>query len=154
MGQTAGPGEANTQPHQVPSLTGVRDLEAAGDHTCAINDQGVWCWGGNQSGQLGYKPAEMCEPEPGDDPVAGEDAGDRVSHVVASADGQPVPTPLPARLDVVAPVRLRVDLLESIRPVVAAHVGHPEVGVELGDELRELHTSMLEPTAGHVECGS
>jgi alpha-tubulin suppressor-like RCC1 family protein len=38
----------------VPVLAAVSDLAAAGHHTCARLDDGTaWCWGANQSGQLG-----------------------------------------------------------------------------------------------------
>jgi hypothetical protein len=75
--------------------------------------------------------------EPGDDPVAREHAGRDALHAVSAANGEPVPTALPAALDILAPVGLRVDLGERLRPVVALHVGHAEVRVELRDELRE-----------------
>lgn len=34
-------------------LTGVTHLSAAYDHTCAISQKQVWCWGNNIRGQLG-----------------------------------------------------------------------------------------------------
>jgi alpha-tubulin suppressor-like RCC1 family protein len=38
----------------VPVLAAVSDLAAAGHHTCArLEDGTAWCWGANQSGQLG-----------------------------------------------------------------------------------------------------
>lgn len=41
------------QPQPV-DLTGVTQLSAGGDHTCALlSDQSVWCWGRNDHGQLG-----------------------------------------------------------------------------------------------------
>ena len=79
--------------------------------------------------------------EPLDDPVAREDARDGALDVLGAVRHQPVPAALPAGRDVLAPVGLGVDLLERPRPVVVAHVRDAEVGVELGDELRELHRS-------------
>lgn len=39
---------------QPVDLTGVTQLSAGGDHTCALlSDQSVWCWGKNDHGQLG-----------------------------------------------------------------------------------------------------
>jgi len=38
----------------VPGLTGVQQIAANSDHTCAVTGAGdVWCWGGNTNGQLG-----------------------------------------------------------------------------------------------------
>ena len=47
-----GTSEANPQP--VPGLTGVVDLAAGDDGTCALRQGGqVWCWGSDADGQLG-----------------------------------------------------------------------------------------------------
>ncbi len=86
--------------------------------------------------------------EPLDDPVAREDAGHRPLDLLCALQHQPVPPALPARLHVLAPVRLGVGVCKRLRPVVAADVGDPEVGVELGDQSRQLHPtdSRAEPT--------
>jgi hypothetical protein len=73
------------------------------------------------------------------DPIAREDAGDDAVDLVAAAHHQPVPPALVARLRVVAPVRLRVDVRERSRPVVVAHVRDAEVRIELGDDRVQLH---------------
>ncbi|MEU8228918.1 fibronectin type III domain-containing protein [Actinoplanes sp. NPDC048967] len=49
---TLGTSEAN--PQQVPGLTGVIDLAAGEESTCALEQSGkVWCWGSDSDGQLG-----------------------------------------------------------------------------------------------------
>jgi alpha-tubulin suppressor-like RCC1 family protein len=41
-------------PHQVPGLSGVRQVAAGGDFTVALRSNGeVWTWGANDHGQLG-----------------------------------------------------------------------------------------------------
>lgn len=41
-------------PIKIASLgTGVTDISLGENHTCAVKDNGVWCWGLNSSGQLG-----------------------------------------------------------------------------------------------------
>lgn len=41
-------------PVQVKGLAGdVRDLALGGTHACAIQNSEVWCWGGNEYGQIG-----------------------------------------------------------------------------------------------------
>ena len=37
----------------VANLTGVSDVQAGGDFTCALSAGRVWCWGANQRGQFG-----------------------------------------------------------------------------------------------------
>lgn len=51
----SGGGPAFTSyPVKVPGLTGVRQIAAARNHTCALTTQGlVYCWGLNNTGQLG-----------------------------------------------------------------------------------------------------
>ncbi len=41
------------QPQQVPGLTGVTQIVAGANHTCAIANGAVRCWGRNHLGQLG-----------------------------------------------------------------------------------------------------
>ena len=33
--------------------SGVTAISTGGDHSCAVKDDGVWCWGDNSGGQLG-----------------------------------------------------------------------------------------------------
>jgi alpha-tubulin suppressor-like RCC1 family protein len=41
-------------PASVPGVPpGVKALAAGNDHTCALTDDSVWCWGSNQHGQFG-----------------------------------------------------------------------------------------------------
>ncbi|GAA3927618.1 RCC1 domain-containing protein [Actinoplanes auranticolor] len=49
---TLGTSEAN--PQQVPGLTGVIDLAAGDESTCALEQSGkLWCWGSDADGRLG-----------------------------------------------------------------------------------------------------
>jgi alpha-tubulin suppressor-like RCC1 family protein len=46
--------DCSTIPLPVSGLSGVTSLAAGGNHTCAVKADGtVWCWGYNNSGQLG-----------------------------------------------------------------------------------------------------
>jgi alpha-tubulin suppressor-like RCC1 family protein len=48
------PGVASPTPHQVPGLSGVRQVAAGVDFTVALRSNGeVWTWGANDLGQLG-----------------------------------------------------------------------------------------------------
>ncbi len=41
-------------PAEIAGLGGVTAIAAGAAHSCALRSDGsVWCWGGNQSGQLG-----------------------------------------------------------------------------------------------------
>jgi alpha-tubulin suppressor-like RCC1 family protein len=47
-------GLVQTTAVQVPGLTGVMEVAAGGEHTCArVSDGTVYCWGNNDLGQLG-----------------------------------------------------------------------------------------------------
>lgn len=37
-------------------LGGITQLAAGGDHTCALTDTGVWCWGSNRDSEAGVSP--------------------------------------------------------------------------------------------------
>lgn len=46
--------EHELSPALVPGLNNVTEVRAGADHTCALRSDGsVWCWGGNEFGQLG-----------------------------------------------------------------------------------------------------
>jgi alpha-tubulin suppressor-like RCC1 family protein len=64
QGQILGPADAATcplgpcrpQPVAIPGLPNAVQISAAGDQTCAVDDDGgVWCWGSNAAGGLGHK---------------------------------------------------------------------------------------------------
>jgi alpha-tubulin suppressor-like RCC1 family protein len=59
-------------PTLVPAISGVVDVAAGGAHTCAIvgTERAVWCWGDNDSGQLGNGMTEV-GPTETPTPVAG-----------------------------------------------------------------------------------
>jgi alpha-tubulin suppressor-like RCC1 family protein len=58
-------------PYRVTGLTGqVTAIAAGGDHTCALVDGSVWCWGGNADGELG-NPAVTALSSPSPIAVAG-----------------------------------------------------------------------------------
>src|SRR6476620_8391506 len=82
-----------------------------------------------------------------DHPVGREDARRDSLHVVGTPDQEAVPAALVARLGEVAPVRLGVDELEEIRPLVAAHLARAEVGVEQADELVAPHSRSSPPSS-------
>lgn len=45
---------SRTSPTAVVQLTGIRQIAAGQDHSCAVTESGeVWCWGDNTFGQLG-----------------------------------------------------------------------------------------------------
>lgn len=49
----------------VPNLTGVVELTAGSAHVCARkSDQSIWCWGGNDHGQVGSGSAALGVPVP------------------------------------------------------------------------------------------
>jgi alpha-tubulin suppressor-like RCC1 family protein len=61
-------GTSESNPEQVPGLTGIIDLAAGDDTTCALGQTGkLWCWGSDADGQLG-DGAGPGDPAPG--PVA------------------------------------------------------------------------------------
>jgi alpha-tubulin suppressor-like RCC1 family protein len=57
------------QATQVPGLSGVQDIAAGTNHTCArLGDGSVWCWGQDLSSELGNGPSSVvCLPH--DQPV-------------------------------------------------------------------------------------
>lgn len=57
MGVPIGAEAVNLPPMQVANLSGVRTIAAGGERTCALRNSGeVWCWGENETGQLGVSP--------------------------------------------------------------------------------------------------
>lgn len=46
----------------IPDLTGVTELAAGLDHTCALRDGDVLCWGANDVGQLGSSGGDTFAP--------------------------------------------------------------------------------------------
>lgn len=56
-GQTL-PGTSNPTPTLV-GLPGATQVVASGNTTCAVANNAVYCWGGNDSGQLGNNPAAV-----------------------------------------------------------------------------------------------
>lgn len=67
VGQT-GHGRTSTgveAPVRVEGLADVIELEAGDNHTCArVRDGGIWCWGSNESGQLGLDRSARAQPLP------------------------------------------------------------------------------------------
>jgi alpha-tubulin suppressor-like RCC1 family protein len=57
VGNGASPPFSATAPIVLNGLSGVGSLSVSPRHTCAITGDGVWCWGYNDSGQLGTDPA-------------------------------------------------------------------------------------------------
>ncbi len=53
LGNGSPSGASSPYPVLVENLLGVTMVSASGDHTCALNQYGVSCWGDNFSGQLG-----------------------------------------------------------------------------------------------------
>ncbi len=49
----SGQGKFSATPVHVLNLSGVTAIDAGGDHTCALKEGAVWCWGMNWYGQLG-----------------------------------------------------------------------------------------------------
>jgi alpha-tubulin suppressor-like RCC1 family protein len=64
-GLTAG----TSDPFQVTLAVGAIDAAGVGDHTCALTTGGTYCWGLNNSGQLGYGTIGGADSVPG--PVTG-----------------------------------------------------------------------------------
>lgn len=59
---TAGDSESSPQP--VPGLTGIVDIAADDNNTCAVDDSGkAWCWGSDTHGQLGDGGGSSGTPE-------------------------------------------------------------------------------------------
>jgi hypothetical protein len=60
-GQLGGGGSSTASVNPVPAtvaLTTIAAIAAGARHTCAALDDGsVWCWGGNEQGQLGSAPS-------------------------------------------------------------------------------------------------
>ena len=86
-------------PVAVPGLTsGVSAISTGSAHSCALKDDGVWCWGSNRNGQFGNGsttdspvPVAVLFPPPS--------AGD----IAAAPGGQPSPPPPSARDIAAAP---------------------------------------------------
>jgi alpha-tubulin suppressor-like RCC1 family protein len=64
-GLTAG----SSDPFGVTLTVGAINAAAMGDHTCALTTGGTYCWGSNNSGQLGYGTIGGADSVPG--PVTG-----------------------------------------------------------------------------------
>jgi alpha-tubulin suppressor-like RCC1 family protein len=73
-----------SRPGQVPGISGVTALSAGGGenagtprtfygHTCALTGGTVWCWGADESGQLGDGAFQVSRPTPA--PVGGLGSG-------------------------------------------------------------------------------
>jgi len=89
-----------TRPGQVPGISGVTALAAGGGenagapttyygHTCALSGGAVWCWGADESGQLGDGVLQTTRPAPAPVPGLGTGAtavaaGDRHTCAVVS----------------------------------------------------------------------
>jgi hypothetical protein len=89
-----------TRPAQVPGIEGVTALAAGGGenagtptayygHTCALVGGSAWCWGADESGQLGDGAFQVARPAPAPVPGLGTGvtalaAGDRHTCAVAS----------------------------------------------------------------------
>lgn len=59
LGVSEEPPTSVATPAVVPGLTGVEQLAADGDSTCALDREGgLWCWGDNEHGQLGVGDAK------------------------------------------------------------------------------------------------
>ncbi|AGZ43718.1 fibronectin type III domain-containing protein [Actinoplanes friuliensis] len=72
---TLGTSEAN--PQEVPGLTGVIDLAAGDDNTCALDQTGkAWCWGAGSHGRLGDGGGVSADPSPVPVAVAGGPYGE------------------------------------------------------------------------------
>ena len=64
-----------------------------------------------------------------------------------AAHQEAVPAALVARLGELAPVRIGIDQLEEVGPLVAAHLARAEVGVEQPDELVAPHSRSSPPSS-------
>jgi hypothetical protein len=78
----------------------------------------------------------------GDDHIRGKDAGGRALDLVSAPHEKPVPAPLVGGLRELPPVRLGIDVLVGLRPVVVLDLGNPEVFVERRDDPVEPHPSL------------
>ncbi|MEZ5215555.1 MAG: hypothetical protein R2715_02920 [Ilumatobacteraceae bacterium] len=63
LSSAAGGATSTNVPVQVPGLTNVVDLALGHNHTCALTEtRQVYCWGSNNSGQLGKAGASTSTP--------------------------------------------------------------------------------------------
>ncbi|MEN9574272.1 MAG: Hemolysin, plasmid [Verrucomicrobiota bacterium] len=92
MGQGA-TGSPITAPTQVPGLTDVVDIVAAGQHTLALKSDGtLWSWGNNSNGELGRGNVGTADATPGQVTALGSSVAKlfpavSVTHFVQKTDG-------------------------------------------------------------------
>ncbi len=60
-------------------LIEAREIAAGSDHTCALANEDVWCWGGNQFGQLGVSNQGVNQIEQSPTPLLVLEGGTKLS---------------------------------------------------------------------------